>query len=57
MRGSMRTVGGKTEMWYVFDASKEVKLVYGLRSQYSKEEIRASIEDGTVMKYLQQVLV
>ena len=46
---------GKTEMWYVLDASKDAKLVYGLKQDCTKEEIRKAIADGTVMKYLQKV--
>lgn len=48
---------GKTEMWYVLDASKDAKLVYGLRSDCTEEKMRRSIEKGTVMKYLQKVPV
>ena len=46
---------GKTEMWYVLDASRDTKLVYGLKQECTREEIRKSIVDGTVMKYLQKV--
>lgn len=46
---------GKTEMWYVLDASKDAKLVYGLKQDCTKEEIRDAINNGTVMKYLQKV--
>lgn len=46
---------GKTEMWYVLDASRDAKLVYGLKQDCTKDEIREAIHDGTVMKYLQKV--
>lgn len=46
---------GKTEMWYVLDASHDASLVYGLKQTCTKEEMRRSIQDGTVMKYLQKV--
>lgn len=46
---------GKTEMWYVLDAGRDAKLVYGLKKGCTKEEIRKAIADGTVMKYLQKV--
>ena len=46
---------GKTEMWYVLDASRDAKLVYGLKQDFTKEEIQGAIHDGTVMKYLQKV--
>lgn len=46
---------GKSEMWYVLDAKKGAKLVYGLRHDCSKREIRQAIADGTLMNHLQQV--
>lgn len=46
---------GKTEMWYVLDAAKGSKLVYGLCRDTGKETLRRSIADGTVEKYLQKV--
>lgn len=48
---------GKTEMWYVLDARKDAKLIYGLYHDVSKEQLRRSIGDGTVEKYLQKVPV
>lgn len=48
---------GKTEMWYVLDASKDAKLVYGLKNNCAEKEIRAAISDGSLTKYLQTVPV
>ncbi len=48
---------GKTEMWYVLDAKKDAKLVYGLYHDVSRRQLQKSIEDGTVEKYLQKVPV
>lgn len=48
---------GKTEMWYVLDASKDSKLVYGLNCDSDKNTITKAIKDGTIEKYLQKVLV
>ena len=48
---------GKTEMWYVLDASREAKLIYGLSHDSSEENIRTAIQEGTLTKYLQQVPV
>lgn len=48
---------GKTEMWYVLDASKDAKLVYGLKQDSNEAEMRMAIEEGTLMKMLQQVPV
>jgi len=46
---------GKTEMWYVLDAGRDAKLVYGLKQNCTKDEMRKAIADDTVMKYLQKV--
>ena len=46
---------GKTEMWYVLDAAKDAKLVYGLNHDTHPEVLRKSIENGTVEKHLQRV--
>ena len=48
---------GKTEMWYVLDAAKDAKLVYGFRKNMTAEKVRTAIADGSIMKYLQQVPV
>ena len=46
---------GKTEMWYVLDAAKDAKLVYGLSRDVTAEALRESIENGTVANCLQTV--
>lgn len=46
---------GKTEMWYVLDAAKDAKLVYGLNHNVETDVLRESISNGTVEKYLQKV--
>ena len=48
---------GKTEMWYVLDASKDAKLVYGFKNNTDEATVRNAIADGSLMKYLQQVPV
>ena len=48
---------GKTEMWYVLDAAKDAKLVYGLNQDTDPEALRKSIENGTVEKHLQRVSI
>lgn len=48
---------GKTEMWYVLDARKDAKLIYGLKCSISEEKMRTLIESGRVMRYLQEVPV
>lgn len=48
---------GKTEMWYVLDATKEAHLVYGLKKDCTKEQIRESIEKGKLSNLLQSIKV
>lgn len=48
---------GKTEMWYVLDASKDAHLIYGFKQDITKETLRESLEQGTVEKYLQKVKI
>ena len=48
---------GKTEMWYVLDASKDAELVYGFRRDMTVEKLKKNLEEGTVEKYLQKVPV
>lgn len=48
---------GKTEMWYVLDATKDAEIVYGLVDKIEKPALRKSIEEGTINKYLQKVRV
>lgn len=46
---------GKTEMWYVLDASKNSELVYGFNCDMNKKMVKHSIENGTIEKYLHKV--
>ncbi len=48
---------GKTEMWYVLDAAKDAKLIYGLRHDCDASAMRHAISDGTIEKLLQKVPV
>ena len=48
---------GKTEFWYVLDASEDAQLVYGLSRNTDAKDFKRSIEQGTVEKYLQKVPV
>ena len=48
---------GKTEMWYVLDATKDAQIIYGLNRDITEDELRKSIIDGTITKYLQKVPV
>lgn len=48
---------GKMEMWYVLDAAKDAKLIYGFYQDISREKLKKSLEDGTIERYLQKVKV
>lgn len=48
---------GKTEMWYILDAAKGTKLIYGFKMNQNQETIKKAIEEGTLEKYLKKVPV
>ena len=48
---------GKTEMWYVIDSKKSSELVYGFCQDVSKEQVKTSATDGSILKYLNHVKV
>ena len=48
---------GKSEFWYVLDASRDARLVYGFRRDCDEETVRKAIENGTIGKCLQQIPV
>ncbi|NLC93120.1 MAG: mannose-6-phosphate isomerase [Treponema sp.] len=48
---------GKTECWYILDAEKDAKLVYGIKSGYSKDVLATAIKEKTLENYLEMVSV
>ncbi len=48
---------GKSELWYVLHAEKGAKIFYGLRHEMSREDVRRSIAEGSIEKYLQKIPV
>jgi len=48
---------GKTECWYVLQADKGAKLVYGLKGKHTREDLESAINSNTLEKYLNQVQV
>lgn len=46
---------GKTEMWYVLDATADAELIYGLRKDMEKETLQKSLLDGSLEKYLRRI--
>lgn len=56
---AMRVEGeyGKTEMWYIVDCEPGASLIYGFKDKISKEDFRRSIEDNTLLEYVNKVPV
>lgn len=48
---------GKTEIWYVLDASDDARLVYGFKNKISSEDFKKAIENNTLMDVLNTVRV
>lgn len=48
---------GKSEMWYILDATKDASLVYGLTKDCTKQQVISAINSGSLEKYLQKVPV
>lgn len=48
---------GKTEMWYILDCDEGASLYYGFKKEITREEFRKSIEDNTLLDYLNKVEV
>lgn len=48
---------GKTELWYVLDAAKDAKLVYGLNRSVSAPQLKKAVETGELEKLLHHVPV
>ena len=48
---------GKTEMWYILDCEEDSFLYYGFNEEITKEEFKESIENNTVLDYLNKVKV
>lgn len=48
---------GKTEAWYIMDCDDDAEIIYGFKSDITKEEFRKSIEDNTLTDYVNRVKV
>ena len=48
---------GKNEMWYVLSADENANLIYGFNHEVTKEDIKKSIYDCSIEKYMQKVPV
>lgn len=48
---------GKTEIWYVLDATDDAELIYGFKNKVSREEFVNAIKDNTLTDILNRVKV
>ncbi len=48
---------GKTEIWYVLDATDDAQLIYGFKKKISSEEFKTAIENNTLTDVLNTVKV
>ena len=48
---------GKTECWYILDCDADAELALGFKKTIDRETFRASIEQNTLMDYVQKVKV
>lgn len=48
---------GKTEAWYIIDCDEGAEIIYGLSKDMTKEELRQSIESGTLLESVNKVKV
>ena len=46
---------GKTEMWYVLDTTGDAALVYGMKTDATREQIKKAVDGGELEKYLLRV--
>lgn len=48
---------GKTEAWYIIDCDEGAEIIYGLKEDLTKEELKASIESNTILEKVNRVKV
>ena len=56
---AMRVEGeyGKTEAWYIMDCDEGAEIIYGFKKDITKEEFKKSIEENTLLEYVNRVKV
>ncbi len=48
---------GKTEAWYIMDCDEGAEIIYGFKKDITKEEFKKSIEENTLLDYVNRVKV
>ena len=46
---------GKSEMWYVLDATKDAKIIYGFKHDVDMETVLEAVEEGNISNHLQTI--
>lgn len=46
---------GKTECWYILDAKKDSRLIYGMKGEYTADELKKAIEENRLESYMKSV--
>lgn len=57
MAAKLENCRGKTECWYILDAKKDARLIYGMKGEYSADELKKAIGDNTLEDYMKSVPV
>ena len=48
---------GKTEMWYVMEAQPDAKIIYGLKSEWTREALTAAVAEDRIMDSMHVISV
>jgi len=48
---------GKTECWYILDATQDASIICGLKSEYSKDDLKKAIQTNSLESYMQYLPV
>lgn len=48
---------GKTEAWYIVDCDDDAEIIFGFKKDVTSEEFRKSIEENTLLEYVNRVKV
>lgn len=46
---------GKTEAWYILDCCEGAQIIYGLKEDMTKQQLRSSIENGTLLDKVNRI--
>ena len=55
MAKRLENQNGKTEMWYVVEATDDAKIIFGVKEDVTKEELKSAISSNTVENILNTV--